>query len=128
VASSRLRVTSGRWDMTLCSGGHPLPLLVREAVPPTSVGEPGALLGVLDAPSLHDSELVLQQGDRLVFFTDGVTEGRRGRDFYGDERLQAAAAGHGSAEQVVDRILEDVLRFQDGVSSDDIAIVAVRVP
>jgi sigma-B regulation protein RsbU (phosphoserine phosphatase) len=71
---------------------------------------------------------VLRPGDQLVFFTDGVTEGRRGRDFYGDEWLQVAVAGHTSAGAVVARLLHDVLQFQEGAPSDDIAIVAIHVP
>ena len=128
VVSARLRETSGRWNLKVCSGGHPLPLLIRGATSPVPVGAHGALLGVVDAPALHDREMALRPGDQVVFFTDGVTEGRRGNEFYGDERLQAAAAGHDSAEAVADRILNDVLQFQEGVSADDIAIVVLHVP
>ncbi|MCA1844915.1 MAG: SpoIIE family protein phosphatase [Actinobacteria bacterium] len=128
VLSARLRETSGGWRLTLCSGGHPLPLLVRGATSPVPVGAHGALLGVLDAPALHDREIALRPGDQVVFFTDGVTEGRCGSAFYGDERLRAAAAGHGSAENVADRILHDVLQFQEGVPADDIALVVIHIP
>ena len=83
---------------------------------------------MFDAPALHDHEMQLRPGDRLVFYTDGVTEGRRGREFYGEERLEAAIGGGGSARDTVERILREVLYFQGGAPVDDIAIVVVHVP
>ena len=128
VALARLSTRNGTWGLTLSSGGHPLPLLTRAGARPASLGVHGTLLGMFDALVLHDHELALRPGDQLVFFTDGVTEGRRGRDFYGDERLHVAVAGHASAGAVVDRVLHDVLQFQEGAPADDIAIVVIRVP
>jgi sigma-B regulation protein RsbU (phosphoserine phosphatase) len=128
VALARLSMRNSRCSVTLCAGGHPLPLLTRAGVTPVPVGLNGTLLGMFDAVVLRDHELVLRPGDQLVFFTDGVTEGRRGNDFYGDERLQVAVAGHTSAGAVVDRVLHDVLQFQANVPADDIAILAICVP
>ena len=58
------------------SGGHPLPLLLRADGTVQAVGEPGTLLGVLPDPSFEDRSLSLAPGDALVFYTDGVIEGR----------------------------------------------------
>ena len=128
VALARLSPRNNMCSLTLCCGGHPLPLLARAGAPPAPLGVHGTLLGMFHAVVLHDPELVLRPGDQLVFFTDGVTEGRRGREFYGDERLQVAVAGHASAGAVVDRVLHDVLQFQENVPADDIAIVVIHVP
>jgi phosphoserine phosphatase RsbU/P len=126
VAAARFTKLAARWHVTVCSAGHPLPLLVRGGASPRPAGEYGTLLGVFDSPLLRDCALTFDAGDHLVFFTDGVTEARLGRDFYGDDRLRAAAAGRASAQDLVDRILDDVLQFQEGVSADDIAILVVR--
>jgi sigma-B regulation protein RsbU (phosphoserine phosphatase) len=128
VALARLSTRNSTCSLMLCCGGHPLPLLARAGAAPVPVGVHGTLLGMFDAVVLHDHELVLRPGDQLVFFTDGVTEGRRGRDFYGEERLQVAVAGHDSAGAIVDRVLHDVLQFQKDTPADDIAIVAIHVP
>jgi sigma-B regulation protein RsbU (phosphoserine phosphatase) len=127
VTLARLHEVADGWSVTVCSGGHPLPLLAGPGVDPAPFGRPGALLGVLDTLTLHDDEVLLRPGDRLVFYTDGVTEGRRGVEFYGEERLAAAAGGDSSAGVVVERILHEVVYFQGGAHADDIAVVVVQV-
>lgn len=72
----------------------------------------------------------MEPGDVICFFTDGVTEGRRGSDYYGDDRLErllAARAGRRAA-QIADDLVDDVVGFQGGLPRDDIAIVVVKAP
>ena len=127
VVVVRLRRTADGWQATMSSGGHPLPLLATgETV--TEVGVPGALVGVLAEVVCTDTVLPLRPGDVLMMYTDGVTEGRRAREFYGDARLQQALAAHRAAERPAEVVLDEVLDFQLGVARDDIAVVAVRVP
>jgi sigma-B regulation protein RsbU (phosphoserine phosphatase) len=129
VVILRLRRVDEGWAATASSDGHPLPLLVRAGTPPTVVGRPGSLVGVLRSPRFHDSELVLRPGDAIVLYTDGVTEDRRGKAFYGEDRLKASIMRNcGSAPALVDGIVADVLSFQLGNPRDDIALVAVRAP
>lgn len=65
-----------------------------------------------------------------MLFTDGVTEGRRRRgEFSGERRLEAVVAAQpGSAAEVTDAILSDVMTYQAGDARDDIAVVTVAVP
>ena len=109
--------------------GHPLPLLSRSGASPTQFGRAGSLLGVLDAPVFHEVEVVMQPGDALVLFTDGVTAGRRGESFFGAAGLDDAVTRYvGPAPALVHGILDDVMEFQSGTPRDDIAIVVVRLP
>lgn len=130
VALLRLRQSGGSWTATISLGGHPIPLLVRAGREPTPLGQPGSLLGLFPDPALHDTDAVLEPGDTIVLYTDGVTEGRCGADLFGQARLDAAitAAGAPSAASLTDEILDQVLQFQSNDPSDDIVIVAVRVP
>lgn len=129
VVLLRLRRVAGRWRVTMSLGGHPHPLLLRAGGAARTVGEAGSLVGVLDAPELRETELVLHPGSTLVLYTDGVTEGRRGDEQYGDGRLRATAERHGpNPAEVTAAVLADVLDFQGGSARDDIAIVAVGVP
>jgi serine phosphatase RsbU (regulator of sigma subunit) len=72
--------------------------------------------------------VALHGGDTLVLYTDGVTEGRRGSTFFGDDRLAASVAAHvGTAQQLCEGVLADVVAFQAGTLRDDIVILSVRV-
>lgn len=129
VALVRLTRSAGAWHAAVGSAGHPLPVLRRDGRTPTEIGQPGTVLGVIDEPELSDVELDLQPGDCLLLYTDGVPDGRRGQDFYGEDRLmQVVASPVASAEQLTEAVLEDVLAYQSGDARDDIAIVVVRVP
>lgn len=129
VALLRLRQANGEWTGAVSCAGHPLPLLRQSDGTLRAVGKPGALLGVVDAPHLHDVHISLPPGDTLLLYTDGVTEGRSGKNFYGEARLAAAAAcSVDSAEALTSAVLSEVLEFQAGRPRDDIAIVAIRVP
>ncbi|WP_225755292.1 PP2C family protein-serine/threonine phosphatase [Actinotalea sp. Marseille-Q4924] len=128
VVVVRLRRADDRWCATVACGGHPLPLLRRRGQPPVAVGEHGALLGALPGATFTDTEVTLSPGDALVLFTDGVTEGRRRGHFYGSSRLVSVVDEHrGSAAEVTDAILADVMSYQSGNARDDIAVVTVAV-
>jgi sigma-B regulation protein RsbU (phosphoserine phosphatase) len=128
VVLVRLRLGVDGWVATLSVGGHPLPLHVSESGVVRPVGEPGSLVGVLPRVQVHDTEVRLAAGDLLLMYTDGVTEGRRGPEWYGESRLIDAVRAHRDDARPAEGILEDVLAFQAGTARDDIALVAVRVP
>ncbi|GAA4625961.1 PP2C family protein-serine/threonine phosphatase [Cellulomonas oligotrophica] len=128
VALVRLRRTDDSWRATIACGGHPLPLLRRAGRPPEPVGTHGPLVGILPRATFTDTDVDLAPGDALVLFTDGVPEGRRGRDFYGPDRLLAVVDAHrGPAADVTDAILADAMAFQSDEPRDDIAVVTIAV-
>jgi PAS domain S-box-containing protein len=111
------------------SGGHPLPLLLRADGSVQAIGEPGSLLGVLPDPSFEDRSLSLAPGDALVFYTDGVIEGRGTNgalDEDGLAHLVAACAGDG-ADAIAARVEDAAVAAQDGSPRDDIAVLVLRV-
>ncbi len=128
VAVARLRHHGALWSATLSAGGHPLPLHLTLGGQLTAVGSPGSLVGVISEVEFTDTELKLAPGDLLVMYTDGVTEGRRGLDFYGEQRLHASVIAHQNSVLPAQAIVQDVLAFQGGTPRDDIAVIAVRVP
>jgi sigma-B regulation protein RsbU (phosphoserine phosphatase) len=124
----QLTVSEGRWSGHVCTAGHPPPLLRRRGGAVAPAAAPGTLLGVVDAPVLHDTALVLEDGDVLVLFTDGVTEARVGDDFYGDARLVAVLEReHETAADLAADLVEDVIRTSGGPLTDDVAVLVVRV-
>ena len=130
VAIDHVRNQSAEaWTITCSSGVHPLPVLIRAGAAPVVLGRPGVLLGAIDDPRFQDAQVVLQDGDAVVVYTDGVTEGRQGDDWFGESGLHAAIAKAGaSAQALTDQVLHDVLEFQHHFPRDDIAVVAIRAP
>lgn len=118
--------------LTVCSGGHLLPLRVDRSGAVSTVGSSGSLLGVFDEVELDEAEVVLGPGETLVLYTDGVTEARDlSGGFYGASRLMdvlGEATASETARGVADRVLEDVLAFQHGAPRDDIALLVLKRP
>jgi PAS domain S-box-containing protein len=129
VAYAYLEVHGDGARVGVASGGHPLPMLVRSGGAVEPVGAPGTLLGVLPDPNLEDRSLVLAPGDALVFYTDGVIEGR-GADVQLDEdglrNLLAGCAGAG-ADAIAARVEDAAVSAQGGNPRDDIAVLVLRV-
>jgi sigma-B regulation protein RsbU (phosphoserine phosphatase) len=130
VALLRLRRGAAGWVAELSLGGHPAPLLRRNGSDHVQeVGRAGSLLGGFRNVTLHDESVALRPGDTLVLFTDGVTEGRHGREFFGEDRLRSVVAtANGTAQEIVDQVLAASLAFQQDETYDDIALVALRIP
>jgi PAS domain S-box-containing protein len=117
--------------VTLARGGHPPPLLLRAAGgEPEEVGCSGKALGVFEDAELEDASLRIHAGDRLVLYTDGVTEARSpDGTFFGEERLHAllrSCAGL-DAPATARKVRDVVLDFQEGHPRDDFAVLVLRV-
>jgi PAS domain S-box-containing protein len=129
IAYARVVPTSQGVRVSVCRGGHPAPLVVRADGTIEACGAPGSLIGILPEVRLWEETAVLASNDALVLYTDGVTEARRGREQFGDERLRRTLeACHGqTAAHIADAIERAVLDFAGPEPNDDIAIVVLRV-
>jgi sigma-B regulation protein RsbU (phosphoserine phosphatase) len=119
---------AGGLDVELHLAGHDRPVLVRADGKTSFVGEGGTALGLLEAISSPAASARLGAGDTLIFYTDGVTERRRGRELFGTERLREAAAplaGY-SADVVAARLRAATIGFSVEEPRDDIAILVLR--
>ena len=103
--------------------GHPPPLLIRPGCPVSraKAGEAQMLLfGELE--DLHAEEQELRPGDRLVLYTDGLTD-RQGPDgqFYEADRLSATLerAAALTPASLLERLVVDVEAFTGGREADD---------
>lgn len=120
--------TRGRLEVSLYLAGHDQPVLLHADGTTSLVGACGTALGLLTAISSPHSSVSLAPGDTLVFYTDGVTERRRGIELFGVERLctEAAALAGFPAGVVAARLRAATLGFSNEVPRDDIAIFALR--
>ena len=129
VALARIRLTAGDpAHVTICLGGHPRPLAVRRRGDPAPFGRFGTVLGALTSPTLHESTTTLDPGDALLLYTDGVVEGRRDGEFFGEQRLSdlAGALRDRDAATIAEGVAAAAVEHQHGTPGDDIAVVVVR--
>lgn len=120
----------GSAHLTVVCAGHPLPLRLRQDGTVEPAAEPQPLLGVLEDLELYEQTLTLDPGDVLLCVTDGVTERREGTRMLGDDGLTdvlTTCTGL-TAGAVAARIMRAVERFASDAPSDDMAILAMRVP
>lgn len=111
-----------------CRAGHPEPVVVSPEGARALGGDHSTIVGGFADSEFTTSETVLQVGEMLVLFTDGITEARAGTELFGEERLLAALheLRETPTKHVPDRLLEKVLDFAGGELSDDTIVMCVR--
>ncbi|MFE9846266.1 SpoIIE family protein phosphatase [Streptomyces goshikiensis] len=116
--------------MKVVCAGHPLPLRLRPNGEVVPAADPQPLLGVIEDLDLYEQTVTLDAGDVLLCVTDGVTERREGTRMLGDDGLaEVLTTCTGlTAGAVAARVLRAVERFAAEPASDDMAILALRVP
>lgn len=130
VAAGRFRRLPAGVDVVFALGGHPPPMLVRSRGTVGKVGALGVAIGLFPDLRAEDTHVRLEPGDSLVFYTDGVSEARRGDQFFGEDglvRCLSRLAGT-DAEVQASRVLAAVLAFQDQRAADDIAVLVIQAP
>jgi serine phosphatase RsbU (regulator of sigma subunit) len=114
--------------LVVARAGHPPPLYVPPGAPARFLGHPADPplgFGLLEEAAT-DTEVVLEPGSAVVFFTDGLVE-RRGSSIDDDlERLRAVADGQAGrpAEDLCDLLLERLV--DPGGAPDDVAVVVLK--
>jgi AcrR family transcriptional regulator len=110
--------------------GHPPPLLVRADGTAEELASPPDLpLGLTDRPrGFHRRQRRLEDGDRLVLYTDGISRRRTGDGAFGVEGIVAAVRAAGpSAPAAARAVQEAVVSASEDPLPDDAAIVVLAV-
>ena len=121
--------------LEVATAGHP-PVLVhhRRADTASYVSGAGMLLGVMADDEYATAEVALAEGDRIILYTDGLTEAASpGGELFSARRLQEVVLAHPEpgAGALADRILS-ALREWTGRPAldleDDLTLVIIEVP
>ena len=130
AAYLRLVHTGGRLSVELASGGHPPLLLARRSgVPVEPIAPTGPLLGAFPTVTIADHALVLEPGDVLVAYTDGITEARAGGDEFGEARLVEVIDAHRAdpVRDIASAVIDAMTAFAaETTDVDDAAVVVLR--
>jgi CHASE2 domain-containing sensor protein len=116
----------------LCSAGQTQPLLLSaKTAEPTLVETVGDTfpLGILDEANYEETELKMEPGDKVVYYTDGIVEAmNKNEDMYGFDRLNdvVKASTAENAEDLMNDIIKDVSDFTGAAPQhDDLTIIVV---
>lgn len=118
--------------LTYAAAGHPPPRLVRDNEVRRLDAVSGLPLGINKESVYGNDSLQLLAGDRLVLFTDGITESTDAADAsFGDERLDAVLRVPAStAAELMDHVVTSARTFRGGrpAGDDQTCLVAAVKP
>jgi PAS domain S-box-containing protein len=122
----------GRVDLSWCGAGHPDPIIWKEATGTVEQLQGGdGAIGIFDQLPREKKTLVLEKGDRLYLYTDGIPETRTAEgEMLGFDNVKTIIADSTGPdlEETLDRLMRRVRLFKgDAPAEDDIALIAIEV-
>lgn len=115
----------------LCQAGHPHPLLLSRGEAARFVGENGLPVGITPLATYESSLLTYRTGDRLFFYSDGITECESAAgEMFGPERLRAFVEETRSLPlgEVLQQLDERMHLWRGGDAfEDDISILVLEM-
>jgi serine phosphatase RsbU (regulator of sigma subunit) len=118
----------GGGRLTLASGGHHAPVVLRTSGAPEVAECRGMLLGVDPEARQVDCTIDLRPGDAIVLYTDGITEARADRPLPAAGLAEALRpALEDGAATIARRAVELAEEHAGGPLRDDVAVLVARL-
>lgn len=114
-------------EFSYCSAGHPSPLLIRKQKAPSTSPPDNPPIGFIPNTDYRQNSLQLKPGDRLYFYTDGVTENRRkDGEEYGSQRLGLflKALAKSELSDTLTQLMKALDKWNGGRFRDDVTVCA----
>lgn len=132
VTVAAARINAHRRTMLFAGAGHPPAIIARRGQNPILLESRSMVLGALpDAVDVTTSvEVQLQADDRIVLYTDGITEVFNSRgEMLGVEGFQEIVRQTSSlpAAEMKQGILDGVATWRKGSPTDDVSLILVHV-
>ena len=125
VACIRAERNDATVTITSAVGGHPRPVAIRRDGRANPVGSFGTLLGLFPDIEVQDAELLLESGEAVVLYTDGLEGVEESAE---DVVVKAVTGAHGRAARRIVRDLERLRRDSPRSGQDDLALLALSLP
>ncbi|MBN2344944.1 MAG: SpoIIE family protein phosphatase [Candidatus Aminicenantes bacterium] len=113
-----------------CNAGHNHPFLIADKTEPLRLSAGGLALGCFESFPFEESQVQLNPGDRLVVFSDGISEAVNGAgEEFGEARVyDLAAANRGaSSAELITKIMQEVSRHAAGQPQmDDMTLLVIK--
>jgi phosphoserine phosphatase RsbU/P len=113
-----------------CNAGHNPPILVRADGTALELRVGGGVLGLFSEWTYEQTQFKLESGDRLVLYTDGITEVESPHDEeFGVDRVKEIVVTNrqGSAEQIQRSLMQAVSHHCEERFQDDATVVVIAV-
>jgi len=118
-------LTTGRTQFA--NAGHNLPYLRRDGVV-SQLRARGMPLGLMSGSEYEEDEVVIEPGDLLLLYSDGITEQHDDNgQMFGFGRTEALMEAPGDGEALVDRCVAALTAFSGSMEQeDDVTLVALE--
>jgi len=110
-----------------CNAGH-TPIILKKGASSTKYLLTGDMpIGLFADVNYSEKEETITKDDILFLYTDGVIEARRGKEFFGEERLTdfVNKINTPDTKKILQLVLDEILRFTENKLSDDVAMFVV---
>lgn len=127
-----VRLNGARSSLQFAGAGHPPAMVIRRGQSPRLLESTNMVLGLFeDAVDSESSiETVLQRGDRVVIYTDGLTENFNSRrEMLGVDGLEEIVTEASTLPlgEMKREILDRVAAWRDGPATDDVSLVLLEI-
>ena len=118
-----------RGSLTYANAGHDLPYVQRGGGEAEELRARGMPLGLMSGMSYEEKEIVLEEGEAALFYTDGLVEAHNPQgEMFGFPRLRALISEHDEERRLEGFLMEELYSFvgEGWEQEDDITLLTLR--